>query len=90
MITLFVLNSDCYKYNLIGGNMLARIFFFLVGFGLMVIGFVHIIIFMNYMTVGYSFDEYVNFIIRSSEFIYTIVGFIIVNLCIFIKGGSQK
>ena len=63
--------------------MLMRIFFFLIGFGLLVIGFVNIIIYMNFMTVGYSFKEYVNFIIRSSEFIYVIVGFIIINLCIF-------
>lgn len=70
--------------------MLARMFFFLVGFGLMVIGFVNIIIYMNYMTVGYSFNEYVNFIIRSSEFIYAILGFVIVNLCIFIKGGKNS
>lgn len=70
--------------------MITRMFFFLVGFGLMVIGFVNIIIYMNYMAVGYSFNEYVNFIIRSSEFIYTIVGFIIVNLCIFIRGGASN
>jgi hypothetical protein len=69
--------------------MMARMFFFLVGFGLMVVGLVHIIIYMNFMTVGYSFNEYVNFIIRSSEFIYTIVGFIIVNLCIFVRGGEN-
>jgi hypothetical protein len=70
--------------------MLVRIFFFLVGFGLIVIGFTSIIIFMNFMTVGYTFAEYVNFIIRSNEFIYTIVGFIIINMCIFIKGGSKS
>ncbi|MDD2496038.1 MAG: hypothetical protein PHE29_12700 [Tissierellia bacterium] len=69
---------------------MARMFFFLVGFGLMVIGLVHIIIYMNFMTVGYSFNEYVNFIIRSSEFVYTIVGFIIVNLCIFVRGGKNS
>ncbi|HHT38228.1 MAG TPA: hypothetical protein GXZ95_02295 [Mollicutes bacterium] len=70
--------------------MLMRIFFFLIGFGLLVIGFVNIIIYMNFMTVGYSFKEYVNFIIRSSEFIYVIVGFIIINLCIFFKGGQYN
>ncbi len=70
-------------------DMLSRVFFFLIGFGLMVIGSVNIIIYMNYMTVGYSFSEYVNFIIRSSEFILVIIGFIIINLCIFIKGGTK-
>jgi len=70
--------------------MMTRLFLFLVGFGLMVIGIVHIIIYMNFMTVGYTFNEYVNFIIRSSDFVYTIVGFIIVNLCIFVKGGENS
>lgn len=69
--------------------MLARIFFFLVGFGLMVIGFTSIIIYLNYMTVGYTFGEYVNLIIRSNEFVCTIVGFIMINLCIFVKGGNK-
>jgi hypothetical protein len=73
----------------VGGNMLARMFFFLVGFGLMVIGFVDIIIYMNYLTVGYTFHQYVNFIIRSNDLIFIIVGFIIINLCIFIKGGKN-
>ena len=70
--------------------MLIRIFFFLIGFGLMVIGFTNIIIYMNFMTVGYSFSEYVNFIIRSSAFVYTIVGFIMINLCIFVNGGGKS
>lgn len=69
--------------------MLVRIFLFLVGFGLMVIGFTDIIIYMNYMIVGYTFNEYVNFIIRSNEFIYVILGFTIINLCIFVKGGKH-
>jgi hypothetical protein len=66
-----------------------RLFFFLIGFGFMLIGSVNIIIYMNFMTVGYTFNEYVNFIIRSSEFVLVIVGFIIINLCIFIKGGKK-
>jgi hypothetical protein len=70
--------------------MLARIFFFLIGFGLMVIGFTDIIIYMNYLTVGYTFHQYVNFIIRSTDLIFIIVGFIIINLCIFIKGGNKN
>lgn len=67
-----------------------RIFFFLFGFGLTTVGLTHIIIYLNYMVIGYTFNEYVNFIIRSSEFIYTIIGIIIINLCIFIKGGKTN
>ncbi len=70
--------------------MLTRIFFFLVGFGLMVIGCVHMIISINFMTVGYTFNEYVNFIIRSGAVLYTSIGFIIINLCIFIKGREER
>lgn len=70
--------------------MFFRIFLFLIGFGMMVIGLVNIIIYMNFMVVGYSFKEYVNFIIRSSEFIFVVVGFIIINLCIFVKEGDKR
>lgn len=70
--------------------MLLRILFFLLGFGLVVVGFVHIIIFMNLMTIGYSFSEYVNFIIRRYELFYIIVGFILINITIFVKGGKYE
>ncbi|MDD2490415.1 MAG: hypothetical protein PHY26_04115 [Bacilli bacterium] len=69
--------------------MLARIFFFLIGFGLTIIGCVFIILYLNIMTIGYSFSEYVNFIIRRLEFYYAIIGFLILNLSIFIKGGTK-
>ncbi len=69
--------------------MFLRVFIFLVGFGLTVIGLVFTILYMNLMTIGYSFSEYVNFIIRRPETIYGIIGFIILNLSIFIKGGKS-
>jgi len=69
--------------------MFVRIFFFLVGFGLTLVGSFLIILYLNFMTIGYSFFEYVNFIIRSPEFIITLLGFIILNLSIFINGGSD-
>lgn len=69
--------------------MFLRIFFFLIGFGLTIIGFVFIILYMNLMTVGYTFIEYVNFIIRRPETLYAVLGFIILNLSIFIKGGKK-
>ena len=39
-----------------------RVFFFLLGFGLMVIGCSFIILYLNLTTMGYNFLEYVNFI----------------------------
>ena len=65
---------------------MARIFFFLLGFGLMVVGFTYIILYLNLMTIGYNFAYYVNFIIRRIECYYSIIGFIIMLVSIMEKG----
>ena len=57
--------------------MLTRIFFFLLGFGLTILGFVFIISYLNLLTIGYNFLEYVNFIIRRIECINALLGIII-------------
>lgn len=67
-----------------------RIFFFLVGFGLMVLGFSFIILYLNYLTIGYNFIEYVNFISRRLECYNVIIGLIIIILSIFIKGDKKN
>ena len=59
---------------------MARFFFFLVGFGLTLIGFSYIIIYLNLTTIGYNFLEYVNFIIRRPECLIAIVGIILIVL----------
>lgn len=69
--------------------MFIRIFLFLVGFGLTVIGGVYIISYMNLMTIGYNFKEYVNFIIRRIECLYAVIGLIIIVLTIYIPGGNK-
>ena len=66
-----------------------RIFFFLVGFALLVIGLVFIILYLNLLTIGYNFSFYVNFITRRIECYYTIIGFIIILLTITIKGEKK-
>ena len=68
---------------------MSRIFFFLFGFGLMTIGFVYIILYLNILSVGYNFSYYVNFISRRIECYFTIIGFIILNLSIYIKGDKK-
>lgn len=69
--------------------MLARIFFFLIGFGLTVIGCVYIISYLNLLTIGYNFSEYVNFISRRIECINALIGIILICLTIFIPGGKK-
>ena len=67
-----------------------RAFFFLLGFGLMVIGCSFIILYLNLTTIGYNFLEYVNFIIRRVECYFSIIGFIIMILSITLKGEYRK
>ena len=40
---------------------MVRVFFFLLGFGFMVIGCSFIILYLNLMSMGYNFLNYVNF-----------------------------
>ena len=67
-----------------------RVFFFLLGFGLMVIGCSFIILYLNLTTMGYNFLEYVNFIIRRVECYFSIIGFIIMILSITLKGDYRN
>jgi len=60
-----------------------RIFFFLLGFGLMVIGCMFIILYANLMTIGYDFYEYINFICNRLECLLFILGFVIIGISIY-------
>ena len=68
---------------------MVRAIIFLLGFGLTVIGCSYIILYLNLLTMGYNFVNYVNFIIRRIECYYTIIGFIIVLLTLMIKGDAK-
>ena len=57
-----------------------RLVLFLFGFGLSIIGGMYIIIYLNLLTIGYNFLEYVNFIIRKPECFLFIIGLIIIIL----------
>ena len=66
-----------------------RVFFFLFGFGLMVVGFTYIILYLNLFSVGYNFSEYVNFIFNRIECYFVLVGLSILILSTFIKGEKK-
>lgn len=65
---------------------MVRVFFFLLGFGLSVIGCSFIILYLNLTTMGYNFINYVNFISRRIECYYSVIGVIIMILSLTIKG----
>jgi len=66
-----------------------KTFIFLIGFGLSVIGNTYIISYLNYLTIGYNFKEYVNFIIRRPECLLAILGLIMITLSIY-KGDKNE
>ena len=69
--------------------MLMRIFVFLIGFGLTIIGFVYIISYLNLLTIGYNFLEYVNFISRRFECLCALFGIIMMSLAINVAGRKK-
>ena len=67
-----------------------RIFFFLLGFGFCVIGFMYMVLYLNLFTIGYNLYEYLKFIITRGECILGIIGFIIISTTIFYKGDNKN
>lgn len=49
----------------------------------MTIGFVYIIMYLNLLSIGYKFSDYVNFIRERPECYLVIVGFVIINLSLY-------
>lgn len=69
--------------------MLTRIFFFLVGFGLMIIGCTYIITYLNLLSFGYTFLQYLEYISKRVECYYTVIGFLMITIVIFYKGEQN-
>ena len=57
--------------------MILRIFFLFVGFGIAVAGGVSIIAFLNLITVGQDFDQYMKFIFQRVETYLFLIGILI-------------
>lgn len=67
-----------------------RVLLFLIGFGLTVIGFTFIITYLNLTTIGYSFFDYLKFIIRRLECVLAVVGIIFINISLYKKGERKN
>jgi len=66
-----------------------RIFFFLVGFGLTTIGCTYVITYLNLLSFGYTFFEYLEYIATRLECYYTVIGFLMITIVIFYKGEQN-
>ena len=67
-----------------------RFLLFLIGFGFTIIGFSYVILYLNLLTIGYNFFEYVNFIIRRLECLILVLGIILMLISILYKGGKNE
>ena len=68
--------------------MFIRSFIFLFGFGLTVISLSYIIIYLNLLTIGYNFLEYVKFISRRIECLNIILGIFLMSIILI--GGKNE
>ena len=60
-------------------------FLFLIGFGLSIIGFMYIILYLNYLSICLSIKEYLNFISNRGECYLAIIGLFIISIVILKK-----
>ena len=63
-----------------------KLFFFFLGFSMTVFGLVYIIIYLNLLTFGYTFIDYIKFIMTRYECLMTLIGVIILIILIYTKG----
>jgi len=70
--------------------MLLRIMIFMLGILICSIGVTFIIIYLNLLNMGYSFWNYVNFIIRRIECLSFIIGIIMIYMSSFKRKGKVK
>ena len=69
--------------------MFYRVFLFLLGFGLTTVGFVYIICYLNLLSIGYNFFQYVNFIIRRFECLLALIGILLMILSVIVGGKNE-
>lgn len=69
--------------------MIVYIICLILGIIFSIIGTSFLILYLNLFTVGYTFSEYVNFIIRRPEVYFLIIGIILIFFAIIISGGKD-
>ncbi len=76
------------EYDYIG-DIMVNYFFIVIGFILSTIGATYIICYLNLLTIGYNFIDYVNFIISRFECWYLVIGFTILVISLYLNGKDD-
>lgn len=69
---------------------MARVFIFLISYGLIVVTVSHMIFYFNYISLGYSWKQIFLFIIQTADFALFIMAVILLMLSVFARGPSQS
>lgn len=64
---------------------MSKLLFYFIGIYLVSIGIVYLIINLNLLTMGYSFIEYVKFIISNIYFYYILIGILLIYMSVLRK-----
>lgn len=69
---------------------LSFFFCFLIGFSFLLIGCIYIISYLNLLSFGYNFLDYVKYIVVRPECLVAPIGLLIVTLSIMFLGGKNN
>jgi len=62
---------------------MVRMFFFFIGFFCLVFGFTDLILYLNLLTMGYTWIDFIRFVMFGYPGILIILGFILITITIF-------
>ncbi len=66
-----------------------KLMIFLIGFGFSLIGFIYIISYLNYLTIGYTIGEYLKLVITKPECLLAFLGLFLLSIVIFRKRNDN-
>ncbi|MGN7387067.1 hypothetical protein [Sporosarcina sp. SAFN-015] len=66
-----------------------RIFLFLISYGLIVVTVTHMIFYFNYLSLGYSWQRILLFIIQTPDFTLFVMAVILLAITVFFQAPSR-
>ncbi|MCG7344650.1 hypothetical protein MHZ92_10915 [Sporosarcina sp. ACRSL] len=68
---------------------MTRIFLFLISYGLIVVTVSHMILYFNYLSLGYSWQRILLFIIQTPDFMLFVMAVILLIMTVAFRAPSQ-
>lgn len=68
---------------------MTRFFLFLISYGLLVVSISHVILYFNYRTLGYEWNQIFYFIVRTTEFALLVVSAVTLIIVVAYRAPSR-